>query len=540
MEKCAASIIAFPMRTSPVETPEHAARSWPSWIAGATVTALLFALASGMWTWIPFWRQTITGDIPHYLVAVQSLLEDGDFDLADNYADDARRAAYYPAPLGPQTAPGTTRPYRGAGIPLLLTPGWLMAGPPGALGVAALALCVASGLLAGLAFHQTRRLSIALVTGAVALFNLPTLGYLHFPYPDVFSGVIHLALFAVLTRAIPASRRPIAGIIAAALLSAVLPWLHQKFTALLPFHWALIILWSPRERRATAAIISGVILLLGVVAYLVHLELLGIDPRSYGGDARLAPWPQIAFGLLFDRQFGLFYQFPLLALAVAELARQILFGPRRAAFTALALIASAWGLHTWYWYWFGGLSPAGRHTLNFLFVLLAFLAPFAQRCFERPRIIPITVALILLALHVAQITAVLWQGLLHMTLNIHPYLFIGVPEPDWLQYPYWGRAKLFDHFGIGDHLPSLIFIEGKGLRTLMATLTLLLLFTLCHCWPQVRQARRPLRPALIAGALVWIGILSVVYWDMRTHRVREPRDFFVELWGRPPSAFDRP
>ena len=119
-------------------------------VLGGVCAVALFTACVAAWSLMPFYDDFITGDIPHYLLAVQSLVEDGDFDLQNNYENPESHAAYFSGALYPQQyAPGTTRPFRSVGLPLLLAPGWMVAGYPGALGAAGLFLCLAAGLLGG-------------------------------------------------------------------------------------------------------------------------------------------------------------------------------------------------------------------------------------------------------------------------------------------------------------------------------------------------------------------------------------------------------
>ena len=58
--------------------------------AGATLLTALLAF----W-WSTTDRISLTGDEPHYLMVTASVLRDGDLDLANNYAEDARTREIY-------------------------------------------------------------------------------------------------------------------------------------------------------------------------------------------------------------------------------------------------------------------------------------------------------------------------------------------------------------------------------------------------------------------------------------------------------------
>src|SRR5215218_3013585 len=88
------------------------------------------------------------GDEPHYLLAAESLVEDGDVDVLDEYASRAY-ADFYPYELdrhGTETEGRLNEPH-GVGLPLLIAPAYAVAGAKGVelflAAIAALALALA-------------------------------------------------------------------------------------------------------------------------------------------------------------------------------------------------------------------------------------------------------------------------------------------------------------------------------------------------------------------------------------------------------------
>jgi hypothetical protein len=88
------------------------------------VAVVLFNAGSGLMT-----REgvTLAGDEPHYLLIAQSLLQDGDFDLTNNYARrDYARAMKFEGKLQPHVVPGaqpgTSYSFHSPGIAVLLLP----------------------------------------------------------------------------------------------------------------------------------------------------------------------------------------------------------------------------------------------------------------------------------------------------------------------------------------------------------------------------------------------------------------------------------
>src|SRR5918998_2370535 len=88
------------------------------------------------------------GDEPHYLLAAESLVEDGDVDVLDEY--EARSYAdFYPHDLKPhgRETDGRLNEPHGVGFPLLIAPAWAVGGEHGVelflAAIAALAIALA-------------------------------------------------------------------------------------------------------------------------------------------------------------------------------------------------------------------------------------------------------------------------------------------------------------------------------------------------------------------------------------------------------------
>src|SRR5215213_844813 len=90
---------------------------------------LLFGVYAGTIGLDAFARSDYGGDEPHYLLAAESLVEDGDVDVVDEYAGRAY-ADFYPhelRPHGRKTAGRLNEPH-GVGFPLLIAPAWALGG----------------------------------------------------------------------------------------------------------------------------------------------------------------------------------------------------------------------------------------------------------------------------------------------------------------------------------------------------------------------------------------------------------------------------
>jgi hypothetical protein len=347
--------------------------------------------------------------------------------------------------------------------------------------------------------------------------------------------VIHLLFFLILTRRLENARRPAVWAIGTGLMMASLMWLHFKFALLSPLYLALFALWAPARGRVRLAALFALPLLAGAAGYVLYDLSTGVELFGYADQGGVTQWPQAVFGLLFDKQFGIFYLFPLLMLPIAEITRQLLIGPRRAAATAVALIVSLYILHAWFSGWWGGFTPTGRHTLSFLFILLYFLIPFTVRCQQqRPRFLYHLVCGLLVLAFAIHTVVMIGANHLNETFNIHP---LSYGKPSYGLYLMWDIAQMLHHYGLNEYLPSLVFITGKGLRTLFITLTVIMLFALWHSWPDLRERGRPRVRNLVLFFILWSLVCGLLYWDLHAYHRTTRERVFRQMWGHSPRYF---
>jgi hypothetical protein len=318
------------------------------------------------------------GDEPHYLLAAESIVADGDVDLANQYAERAY-AGWYPYALDPHGRPtaGRLHENHGVGFPLLIAPAYAAGGARGVevflAAVAALALVLAA-LLA------RRLVPEPWATGGVLLAGLspPALAYGATVYPELTAGA--LLVGAVLCALKVRERARMRYAFGGALLLAVLPWLGTKYAVpALPVAVALV-WWTLAEGRRLVALVAGEAMLGSVVVYVrVNLALYdGPTPYAAGGGGGtdfplgyLDRAERLA-GLWLDRDYGLLRWAPVLALAF--LAAWLLWRSRRervatalpqrreaelAAALLLAVCAAqvavaAFGAPTMFGFWFPG------------------------------------------------------------------------------------------------------------------------------------------------------------------------------------------
>ena len=283
--------------------------------------------------------QPTQSDEPHYLLISQSLLLDGDLDLANDYSGDRYRSFYdgtfsddiHGIRVG-------TRVYsiRDLGLPVVAVPFFAIANR---LGVMALVSLVGAALIAQL-YLLLRDLEvrprIALVaTGLVGLLH-PVLTYAAEIEPELFAALLFVIAVRALRHGRGSSLRALAiasacagligifttrgwflslGILVALAVFALVPRLdlgRRVAASVAPFG-ALVLLISYVDCRMfpfpAEAAVQGCYFIPSAGYYLIR------DQQAVLGNGPLAG----AAGLLFDRVFGLISHAPLYLLAFAGL-----------------------------------------------------------------------------------------------------------------------------------------------------------------------------------------------------------------------------
>ena len=373
-----------------------------------------------------------TGDQPHYLMQVISLVEDGDLDLKNNYttaesygqfsAPGRRREGFRGIPVGYHLDPTghivvrdteageAWYPKHSPGLPVLLVPGWLVgrALTPWLDGLTAAGfggwpgVVVEMGLIGALlgtqvfllAWEVTGRRAFALIVWAAVSFSVPQMLLSLMVYPEIVGAlVLAFAFRHLVVRPLPAVPWRL-GLLGLAV--ALLPWLNPRFVlvsgglALL----AAVVLWRGGWRgRALAS--KGLLLLGPLAASLAALRWyqLAIHGSSLGAasqyegffvptmvDGRLgADWQALFLalaGLFVDRQYGLLVFAPIYALAGVGLVALWRHPAYRWTVGALGVIILPYvALTADFRVWWGGWSPPARY----LAVLTPLLAvPLAR------------------------------------------------------------------------------------------------------------------------------------------------------------------
>ena len=160
-------------------------RGGSAWLAAFT-----FFLGAGAFVTLVF---PPTTDEPHYLMIAESLLHDGNIELANEYARGAQSAFYPAATIDPHTVvlpDGRMYSQHTAGLPLLVLPGYALAGRWGVLLIlAAVAACL-PGLLTRVAAGAGAALEPSSMTALLVAVSAPLVFASTLVFTEVSAAVL--------------------------------------------------------------------------------------------------------------------------------------------------------------------------------------------------------------------------------------------------------------------------------------------------------------------------------------------------------------
>jgi hypothetical protein len=264
------------------------------------------------------------GDEPHYLLAAESLVGEGDIDLRDEYAQ-REYSDFYPHELDPHgtLTSGRLHEPHGAGFPMLIAPAFALAGADG--------VEVFLAALAALAFALGYLLAVRVApdpwaSGATLAIGLspPALAYGSAVYPELVAGAIYAGAGLCVAAMHESPRRRYAfGCFA---LLGLLPWLGTKYVLVGVVIGVLAARVLIRRGRGTLALVGAEVAGFSVALYVSVNDALygGITPYSadvVGETATDADFPlgylersYRLVALWIDRDYGLVRWAPVIAL----------------------------------------------------------------------------------------------------------------------------------------------------------------------------------------------------------------------------------
>ncbi len=343
-----------------------------------------------------------TGDEPYYLLVAHSLLHEGDLDLADEFVRRDYEPFYWgrlaEAARGLQvTADGRiyATAFQGA-QPLVLLPGYWVAGRLGAIAVMTGAAALAMAVAFHLACASGAGLRAAFLAWLGVTFSVPLLSFEATAWPEMTGAALVTGAAALLSR-----RERLRGTLAlaAACLAAAVAVKTRLVIAAAPVALGFARRLGWRVIGLAAAL--GVAALTATALYDVAAQHAIIARRfAAGGLPGIAgwlarwtvQWPgdyRGHLGLLLDQEFGIVASAPVLALAAAGVAVAWRRKERRLLLLTVGPFALAWhylgGVDavraTADGSWAGGFAPAGR----FVAAALPPLAVCAARALDGVR-----------------------------------------------------------------------------------------------------------------------------------------------------------
>jgi hypothetical protein len=331
------------------------------WIAAAVVAMLSIVIFSGVRGVVP------GGDEPHYLAATQSLLEDFDLEVENNYAN-GDYLDYFPGRLEPhflkRSTSGEIYSIHAPGVSIIVLPLFAIAGYGGAV----LTMVLIAALTAAIMWRVAWRISgsaTAAWFGVAGVFaTTPFFFHTFTVYPEIIGGLCvacGLWLLIELADGRAVSDRALIGTGTAL---ALLPWLHSRFAVIAAMLGIVLILRLSSRANAAAQIARflAVPILAGAAWFAFFWMIWGSpSPTAPYGDDTSTSAAYILRGLIgltFDQQFGVFTTAPIYLAALVGgivLARQ---RPRLAVELLLVVVPYAMAVASYAMWWAGSAAPA--------------------------------------------------------------------------------------------------------------------------------------------------------------------------------------
>ena len=359
----------------------------PGRASALAAVATLILVSATAWSAAP---QSPGGDEPHYLVITQSLLEDGDIRVENNYRQ-RDYAAYYGGELVPHYGAtgrsGQRYSVHAPGLAVLVAPGFAVAGYRGAEATLILLAAISGMLVWRIGWRATGDIDAAWFAWAAIATSTTFLIQGFTIYPDG-PAMLAVALGSLLLLHLGSTMSPpsSARLAAMSLPLAVLPWLHSRLSVVAAVFGAAIV-WrlmresgrSTGERAARLAAFAAVPALSALSWFAFFRLAYGtFNPAAAYGDSAGNHWQYVpggALAILFDGQFGLVTYAPVVVAAVAGWWRPRTAASRRVGLETLIVMGAYLAAAMTYWMWWGGRpAPPARFIAGLLPALAIPLA----------------------------------------------------------------------------------------------------------------------------------------------------------------------
>ncbi len=504
-----------------------------AWLGLFLISFAVYAfLASGL----VFPRHPLTGDEPHYLLITKSILDDGDINLYNNYANkDYLR--FYPGELESHAKPGRLGPrYQYSrhlpGLSVLLLPFYILGEKAGGLETFIFFVRMPILLLTALLgaafflfiFDLTRNRRVALAAWLVFGFTGPILFFSGLIYPEVPAALIILLVFKHFI--FRKDDRP-SVILLSGLGLALLPWFGTKYailTMILYFLAMFSYLKKPAAnlgkiiRLSILPLVSSALFLYFIWSCYGHINPVsvytGVEmPSSVSMIRPARPTNILTFAsaglsVFFEQKAGIFVHAPIYFLAAAGFF--LLWKRKKTTAVELLIVFGVYWLMGAAAFYLGGYSPPGRPLLPVTWILAAFISvALASPTGRFAALVEGSLA----GLSALIAGFALSSPELLYNLNVGPQAGNVAPESNFLA----AAGNLF--FDPKKWTPSLSPSGTLGGRPLAVWVLALLLVTALVLWPHKRRiaSRAFFRPAGRATIVLASSILflMVVFFNVR-------------------------
>ncbi len=356
------------------------------------ITMALLLVATGILWRGRMWRDYYNGgDQSFYFLMTQSLINDGDLNVANNVKN-KDFAPYYPGILDETTTvgqvgkdqAGTDKQYtiHGVGLSFLLVPGFLIAGARGAEFEMVLLSVVTLYLSYRWSLKVTNNVLVSLLASGALLASYFFAGLAGYIYPDIITAGLILGMLLFL------SKKKISTMdqIWLGLLAGASVFVHFRSLVMIASVGAILIykFWLNNRRLPYAFFLVSLLLAL-IFEYTTYSWFSTLNPMDIYADVGINTRTFVGHALLLDSTRGLIINNPIFILLFVGFPLWLRKNKESFLLTLTLLLPSVAILFVFSG-WHGGDAPIGRYITNYLptsLPALAYVFMYAKQLWQR-------------------------------------------------------------------------------------------------------------------------------------------------------------
>jgi len=319
----------------------------------------------------------VTGDEPHHLVATQSMIEDKDINLSNNFINKTYRSFLDEDIKDPHVfiVDGKFLPLHFLGLSTLAIPFFAF---KGVFGVRLLI-----GIIFGLAMVSLNRLlryilknrNLSLLLTFICGSSIPFIIYSVQIFPDVFGLLLSLVSLNIYFKYIKNKKKPIKTIdlLLFSFCAAIMPWFQIRMVLLtLPLYLIFYQLFFERKNFKNIVYYNLPFVISGAIFILLNLHFYNTITGSTASESSkfVTNIAKGMVGFFFDRQYGILVYSPIyifvfsgILLVVKKRVTQFL--PMLFLYLPTAILIARYSV------WHSGWSPVGRYMLVWMPLLVS-------------------------------------------------------------------------------------------------------------------------------------------------------------------------